>query len=217
LWYLSYVFRALINSLECWFCTSALGLVLFQISELFTQTKYTAGISLSPYFSPPVECPAETNLIWSERQPNVQLRRANCNNYGCLASEWSVCRRYNARDGYVQLYAHLHKVMYRAINSLQLRRIFSSDLHKSILSARFALVSEMKYWFESALLSFEIITNAHKAQNGFYNYSRSDRYSDDLPKYPHRNKLCGTNEDKLRNGLVQVNTWRLSYDYACTH
>ena len=31
--YLCYVFRALINSLECWFCTSALGLVLFQISE----------------------------------------------------------------------------------------------------------------------------------------------------------------------------------------
>ena len=36
-------------------------------------------------------------------------------------------------------------IMYRAINSLQLRRIFSSDLHKSILSTRFALVSEMKY------------------------------------------------------------------------
>ena len=29
--YLCYVFRALINSLVCWFCTSALGLVLFQI------------------------------------------------------------------------------------------------------------------------------------------------------------------------------------------
>ena len=29
--YLRYVFRALINSLVCWFCTSALGLVLFQI------------------------------------------------------------------------------------------------------------------------------------------------------------------------------------------
>ena len=30
--YLCYVFRALINSLVCWFCTSALGLVLFQIN-----------------------------------------------------------------------------------------------------------------------------------------------------------------------------------------
>ena len=29
--YLCYVFRALINSLACWLCTSALGLVLFQI------------------------------------------------------------------------------------------------------------------------------------------------------------------------------------------
>ena len=29
--YLCYVFRTLINSLVCWFCTSALGLVLFQI------------------------------------------------------------------------------------------------------------------------------------------------------------------------------------------
>ena len=29
--YLCYVFRALINSLVCGFCTSALGLVLFQI------------------------------------------------------------------------------------------------------------------------------------------------------------------------------------------
>ena len=29
--YLCYVFRALINSLVCWYCTSALGLVLFQI------------------------------------------------------------------------------------------------------------------------------------------------------------------------------------------
>ena len=29
--YLCYVFRALINSLVCWFCTSALDLVLFQI------------------------------------------------------------------------------------------------------------------------------------------------------------------------------------------
>ena len=29
--YLCYIFRVLINSLECWFCTSALGLVLFQI------------------------------------------------------------------------------------------------------------------------------------------------------------------------------------------
>ena len=29
-----YVFRALINSLVCWFCTSALGLVLFQICSM---------------------------------------------------------------------------------------------------------------------------------------------------------------------------------------
>ena len=34
--FLSYVFRALINSLLCWFCTSAVGLVLFQISVLKT-------------------------------------------------------------------------------------------------------------------------------------------------------------------------------------
>ena len=31
--YLCYVFRALITSLVCWFCTSALGLVLFQICD----------------------------------------------------------------------------------------------------------------------------------------------------------------------------------------
>ena len=36
--YLCYVFRALVNSLvRCWFCTSALGLDLFQISN-YTQT-----------------------------------------------------------------------------------------------------------------------------------------------------------------------------------
>ena len=33
---LCYVFRALINSLVCWFCTSAVGLILFQISVLKT-------------------------------------------------------------------------------------------------------------------------------------------------------------------------------------
>ena len=32
--YLCYIFRALINSLVCWFCTSALDLVLFQISGI---------------------------------------------------------------------------------------------------------------------------------------------------------------------------------------
>ena len=32
--YLGYIFWALINSLLCWFCTSALGLILFQICDL---------------------------------------------------------------------------------------------------------------------------------------------------------------------------------------
>ena len=37
--YLCYVFRALINSLVCWFCTSALSLVLFQFCSLQERTE----------------------------------------------------------------------------------------------------------------------------------------------------------------------------------
>ena len=33
--YLCYMFRALINFLVCWFCSSSLGLVLFQICDIF--------------------------------------------------------------------------------------------------------------------------------------------------------------------------------------
>ena len=40
--YWRYVFRALINSLVCWFCTSALGLVLFQICSLCVDSSFAS-------------------------------------------------------------------------------------------------------------------------------------------------------------------------------
>ena len=49
--YLRYVFRVLINSLVCWFCTSALGFVLFQIfANLMWQYKTFANFRAKPIF-----------------------------------------------------------------------------------------------------------------------------------------------------------------------
>ena len=50
--YLCYVFRALINSPVCWFCTSALGLVLIQIcdSELLSCPKMTMHTNMLMYY-----------------------------------------------------------------------------------------------------------------------------------------------------------------------
>ena len=107
--YLRYVFRALTNSLECWFCTSALGLVLVQISELFTKTKYTAGVSpcsVSP--PPPVEC--QLKQIWFEARGNqmfsfaVQIAiiiAALQMNEACAEDSMPAMATFS-------LYAHLH-------------------------------------------------------------------------------------------------------------
>ena len=44
--YVRYIFRALINSLVCWFCTSTLGLIWFQMSIKITSGLGTAGFIL---------------------------------------------------------------------------------------------------------------------------------------------------------------------------
>ena len=53
--YLCYAFRALINSLVCWFCTSTLGLIVFQICDaqclragVFTKTPLQARTEFGP-------------------------------------------------------------------------------------------------------------------------------------------------------------------------
>ena len=46
--YLCYIFRALISSLVCWFCTSGLGLVLFQISVHLNKFKKRNRLSNHP-------------------------------------------------------------------------------------------------------------------------------------------------------------------------
>ena len=59
--YLCYVFQALINSLGCWFCTSALGLILFQ--TCYRKQHYVKVINQSKHL-----------IIWHRTRPQLPVR-----------------------------------------------------------------------------------------------------------------------------------------------
>ena len=68
-----YVFRALINSLVCWFCTGALGIVLFQI---YTHTTFFLSFFPPSFF--PFSC---VFPVWRWRHEEAGKKKKNCNRF----------------------------------------------------------------------------------------------------------------------------------------
>ena len=93
--YLFDVFQALINSLTCWFCTSALGLILFQISVNHSLFKHHILIKvLFTMYSVVASWPADTeNKLYN----NFAL---HCLSYAYISqSEPRTSYQYNLVNG----------------------------------------------------------------------------------------------------------------------
>ena len=135
---LCHVFRSLINSLVCWFCTGVLGLALFQIATVpFTVFMWTNPIPrISPFLTadtalkiqePSSEICSALFLRWSRKwvplYPEIQQharKRLNANKWRCkpkyLASSPSenthVWRQFSLLSEGAFLRTNIHTTIY---------------------------------------------------------------------------------------------------------